>query len=64
MVCISGAPTRIAADEIKKRKLLEVKRERRKDPDVPAEADQKVVGEYWGFHLHKEKEGASPRWLD
>ena len=29
-------PTRIAADEIKKRKLLEVKREAsEKDPDVP-----------------------------
>ena len=42
---------------MKKRKLLEVKREASERTQMClAEADQKVVDEYWGFHLHKERE--------
>mmetsp|Transcript_9575 Transcript_9575/g.28075 ORF Transcript_9575/g.28075 Transcript_9575/m.28075 type:complete len:158 (+) Transcript_9575:325-798(+) len=54
---IRAADARIAADEIQKRKVLEVKREASERTQMClAEADQKVVDEYWGFHLHKERE--------
>jgi len=54
---IRAADARIASDEIKKRKLLEVKREASERTQMClAEADQKIVDEYWGFHLHKERE--------
>ena len=60
---IRAADARIAADEIKKRKLLEVKREASERTQMClAEADQKVV-DILGLHLHKERSGASPRWL-
>ena len=52
---IRAADARIAADEIQKRKVLEVKHSFEPDAHALAEADQKVVDEYWGFHLHKER---------